>query len=333
MTLTLDPRRPVLWRTPDSLQVGLDDPPVMLSSVAVGHERMLAGLAVGVTRGGLALLGHEAGLTSEEIEQFFHRIQPALLAAPVLSPASIEIDGAGPTADKMMRRLREVGIAVGRNAAGHNGVGQNIAGNNAAGWNTAGRIAVTPHADAAAQGSPDTEGAKANHFAVIFGNYVLEPERRGRWLRRDIPHLPVVYSDVSVALGPFIEPGYGPCLYCLELHRRDTDESWPALASQLLGKSSSAQTPFVASETAVLATRILYQRIRNGAARTAVSVTLNTESGELSRREWHAHPECACSGMPEVSASVRREIATANFAPVAGRSRQTTRDEAAREPA
>lgn len=294
MTLTLDPRRPVLWRTPHSLQVGLDNPPVMISGVTLGHERMLAGLAIGLTPAGLALIGREAGLTDAQVEDFARDITPALTAKTASHTMTVEIDGVGATADRLGYRLREAGFELGLAAS---------------------------HDD------------HVSDFAVITGDYVLDPERRGKWLRRDIPHLPLVYSDLSVTIGPFIEPGAGPCLYCLELHHRQSDEAWPALASQLLGKSSSAPSPFIASEAATLATRAVLRRARYGPESVATSITLNIESGDLTSRSWQAHPECACAGLHLVSGSGRQGIAKENSLLVAGRLRRTTTDEAASVPA
>ena len=77
---------------------------------------------------------------------------------------------------------------------------------------------------------------------MLVGHYVLEPARHRRWLRRDIPHLPVVFSDGEIRVGPLVEPGHGPCLYCLELARVDEDPAWPAIACQLVGRDAPTET-------------------------------------------------------------------------------------------
>lgn len=38
------------------------------------------------------------------------------------------------------------------------------------------------------------------------------------WLRRSIAHLPVIARSGSVAIGPMVVPGAGPCLTCIRLH-------------------------------------------------------------------------------------------------------------------
>lgn len=302
MTLTLDPRLPVLWRTPDSVQVGVDDPPVVLTNVSTAHERMLAALAIGLTPQGLALIGTESGLNAVEVADFKSAILPALATPHVALSACVDVDGFGPTADRLEGRLREAGLHPRR---------------------------VHPQSDSPAEpASP-----RQPEFAVIIGDYVLHPERRGRWLRRDIPHLPLVYGDTSVTIGPFIEPGAGPCLYCLELHRTDADPAWPALASQLLARSSSAQTPFIASEAATIATRMVLRRVGSGAADSSVSVTLDVETGARRQQSWSAHPECACAGPSIVSEQYRPETDRESSAKSAGHATATTKDAAACVPA
>ncbi len=288
MTLTLDPRLPLLWRTPDSLQCGVDKPPVVLQGVSTAHERMLDALAIGLTPQGLALIGTEAGLTAAQVADFERAIRPALLTPKVSISVNVDIDGFGPTADRLDWRLREAGL-------------------------------LSRRAPACSEGATEIPPESPPTFAIIVGEFVLDPERRGRWLRRDIPHLPIVYGDESVMIGPFIETGTGPCLYCLELHRRDADPAWPALASQLMGTVSAAQQPFIASEAATIATRLVLSRMRNGAAASATSLTVDVETGGCRRQTWQAHPECACAG---ISLGITNSNANSNSAHAASLSAQ-----------
>lgn len=56
MILRLDPRWPLVWRTPTSVQVGIDPPLVILDPISELEERLLAAIAVGVSESGLAML-------------------------------------------------------------------------------------------------------------------------------------------------------------------------------------------------------------------------------------------------------------------------------------
>src|ERR1700754_4054106 len=70
-------------------------------------------------------------------------------------------------------------------------------------------------------------------FAILVADWVVSPADHGSWLRRDIPHLPVVLGDSGATIGPFLEPGSCPCLLCVHRARADADPAWPPIASQL----------------------------------------------------------------------------------------------------
>ena len=303
MILALDPRFPLLWRSPTSLQLGVDRPVTVLPTVSVAHERMLAALQVGIPSPGLDLLGSESGLDERELAAFRRAIEPALLVRRGPVKARVIVAGSGPTADRLVWRLREAGLDP-------HPIGEGP-------WSESALAAA---------------GLADGDLAVLVGHYVLDPELRGFWLRRDLPHLPVIYGDATVRIGPLIEPGWGPCLYCLERHRADADPAWPVLATQLLGRRSAAESPFVAGEAATIAARLLLAR-GSGAASDATSITLDIETGALERRSWPPHPDCACSGLPALSAETPRGSATASSHRADARSTPTTRDEAVAVPA
>ncbi len=346
MTLTLDPRYPLVWRTPDSLQLGVDEPPVVLESVTLGHERMLSALSIGLTPAGLTLIGTESGLTVAQVEDFHRRVQPALIERRERPRARVAITGIGtgigagigigigaharadaspsPTIDRLVWRLEEAGLEphlIDRHP-----------------------VAGKPDANKPDAGTA-LHSVGATDFAIIVAHYVLDPEVRGMWLRRDIPHLPIVFGDTSVTIGPMIEPGIGPCLYCLELHHKHADPAWPALASQLLRMRSTAETPFLASEVATIATRLILTRLlatdraappvtaSAPAPAPAPALRLDAETGEQTRWLHSRHPDCACGGIADVSAPVLREIGTARSRQNAVRSMPPTTTGAVSVPA
>ena len=189
MVIRLDPRYPLVWRSPDTIQFGIDRPVLVLPGVSRAQEHVLAALRGGVPHAGAVMLGRQAGGAPDDILAFLHALAPVLettdLETTVLDetaldetalepaeavPITVCVDGAGPTADRIRGLLRDLGIST---------------------WLT--------------DADPD--------LAVVVGHYVLEPARHRRWLRRDIPHLPVIFSDAEIRVGPLVEPGRGPCLY------------------------------------------------------------------------------------------------------------------------
>jgi len=275
MVLRLDPRFPLIWRTPQSLQFGLDRPRVVLQAVSHADEMVIAALVTGVSSSGARMIGRSAGLDDNGFAALMRALEPALQHAVTrITPASVVVTGDGETAHLIRALLGASGVAI---------------------------IA--------------DESEAHPEIAVMVAHFVIEPEDHGRWLRRDIPHLPVVFSDETVRIGPIIHPGAGPCLYCLERHRTDSDSVWPAMASQLWRRRSGLESPLVAQEVAttvarlVLAHRILHRiappKVMDDAAvmddtaaiGDAAAIEIDAATGERILREWRSHPECGCGSL------------------------------------
>jgi bacteriocin biosynthesis cyclodehydratase domain-containing protein len=262
MVLRLDPRFPVVWRTPSSVQLGVDPPAVIVETLTEAQERMLSALIVGVSEPGLTMLarGHDAERTA-----LLAALTPAL-EAPRAESITPEVAISGP--DGLVAPIAHV-----------------LAGSG---------VRVLVAADAG-----DLRDARP-HLAIAAGHFVLEPQLHAFWLRRDVPHLPVVLGDTSITIGPMIEPGAGPCLLCLELHRRDGDAAWPALATQLLGRRSHAESAVLVTEAAGIAGRAVLARLTEGPG-PAHSVRVDAATGRREARGWAVHPECGCTGLDALS--------------------------------
>ncbi|CAN5237722.1 hypothetical protein BH09ACT5_BH09ACT5_19810 [soil metagenome] len=269
MILRLDPRLPLVWRTPASVQLGVDPVVVVIDDVTETDERMLSALSVGVSETGLAMI---AGCGPEERDALLEALGPAVLRVP-LTPvtATVAVHGSEALASSIASTLAHSGIDV----------------------------VTGPDAAALAERRPA--------LAIIAAQYVLPPELHALWLRRDVPHLPVVMGDAAVTVGPVIEPGDGPCLLCLELHRRDLDGAWPAIAAQLLGRRSRAETPVLVMEGAAAASRLALERLAAGAG-AAASLRIYAATGRREVRNWQAHPECGCRGIAHL---MGREVSPA----------------------
>ena len=264
MVYALDPRIHRVWRTPDVLQFGIDRIRLLLDGVSTAEERMLAALDAGVTLPGLALSAGK-GVRPDDVQRFLDRIAPVLAPARrAANPRRIVIDGAGATAALLLAILRDEGADV----------------RSALRWDD-------PFVDAA-------------DAAVIVGGFALAPERHRPWLQRDIPHLPVVFGDEAVRIGPFVRPGIGPCLVCIDLHRADEDADWPAIASQLHTRQPRRESRLVSALAASAAAHALLAALdacpdeRPG---WATSVSVHYASGRPSERDWSAHPRCGCLGL------------------------------------
>jgi bacteriocin biosynthesis cyclodehydratase domain-containing protein len=266
MVLKLDPRATMVWRDPFSLQFGVDPARAVLREVSSSEERMIAALASGVSRSGLTMIAQSSGSDERVIENLIARVDALLVddEEPQIQKV-VNIAGTGPTVDRIAETLVQSGVLV--------------------------RVSVRASTEPCDLG-------------LAVGHYVLDPDSYGFWLRRDLPHLPIIFGDETVAIGPLVEPGVTACLYCLEHHRRDADASWSAIASQLWGRVSASETPLVSREVAAIASRIIMTRLADKrvgvTVAAATSLRLSVDTGQSIRRDWMPHPGCGCIRLPGV---------------------------------
>jgi bacteriocin biosynthesis cyclodehydratase domain-containing protein len=290
MMIRLNPRHPLVWRSPDTIQLGIDRPVVVLHGLTQALEQVLAAVQVGVPLSGAVMLGQHAGATEAEVLDLVRALDPALLGVAADAPPRpvdaagarpepwVLLDGEGATAERIRRVLVALGVPL---------------------------------------GPPGRVTSRSPALAVIVGHFALEPARYARWLRRDVPHLPVVFSDSEVRIGPVVTPGTGPCLYCLELHRMDADEAWQAIASQLLFRRAATETPARSLDVACRVVELVQDHLRDPPALTsqriqpAQSLVITVDTGAVTRREHLPHERCACRALPE-NVTVPEESAAAN---------------------
>ena len=256
MVLRLDPRLPVVWRTPTSIQFGISLPVVIMHDVTIAAERMIAALEKGVTDAGVAMIGQSAGASAAEVVELLAALRPALLPPRESRLHRVLIVGTGTTTQRLVQVLASAGFDV---------------------W-IAGDVAAAEAQDC--------------DFAIAVGHFVIDPSLYGIWLRRDIPHLGVVLSDAAVSIGPLIQPGRSACLYCLQFYATESDPAWPAMASQLWGRRSLVDTELVASEVAARAARIVIGWFQSSPHNQ--QETLDVASGQVSTAEFLPHPSCGC---------------------------------------
>jgi hypothetical protein len=130
-------------------------------------------------------------------------------------------------------------------------------------------------------------------LVVLVADWVLAPADHLAWLNRDAPHLPVVVSERSISVGPFVEPGAGPCLHCVHLARVDADPAWPAVATQLLGRAGRQVAELERVEASAFIARRVLERLAGQRGR-GLSWRLDAAGG-VSARGWARHPDCRCA--------------------------------------
>lgn len=155
-------------------------------------------------------------------------------------------------------------------------------------------------------------GGTSPDVVVIIGHHVLRPAQTAVCLRRDITHLPIVFGDSLVRIGPLITPGDGPCLHCVYLENVATDPSWHILAAQLLGRKSLLETERTCGEVASLVSRLVDNAHRPAASlhwadrvhpneglHRGEAIVFEARTGRKTRVTFRQQPECACQALPQ----------------------------------
>lgn len=134
-------------------------------------------------------------------------------------------------------------------------------------------------------------------LAVLVAPWLVLPADAAVWLRRDVPHLPIVLGDRTVTVGPLVRPGETPCLHCLELARIDADPAWPAVAGQLLALPAPEPGALATAHALSLAARTVLRAL-GGEEPSGRQTVLDTVTGSVGERTWSRHPECRCAAPP-----------------------------------
>jgi hypothetical protein len=142
---------------------------------------------------------------------------------------------------------------------------------------------------------------KPPDLVVLVAMGALPPDAGAPWLRRGIPHLPLVVQGHRVQVGPLIVGGDGPCLTCLDLHRRDRDAAWPAVLSQLAARGSFRSHASISLESTLTAmttgaTAMIAHTFLDGQPVPAgLSLELSLPWPTIQVRRWFSHPLCGCT--------------------------------------
>lgn len=264
MAPRIDPALPLVWRSPTTLQLGAAAPRVVVHDAGSLETGLISALRSGASVPTLRTIGGGLGASPSDVDALLAELAPAFMAEPHEPDAPAQRPTVLVDADQPLAGLVSSGLGL---------LGYEVS---------------TAPADEA----PDGVAA-----VVIGATWVVSPARHLPWLRRDVPHLAIVFDDEGVRVGPFVEPGAGPCLRCIDLARRDTDAAWPLIAAQLAGRPAATATTRATFDAATFAAALVDDRLRWGATPlAAASVRLSgaRAMGQESRHPHDPHAECGC---------------------------------------
>lgn len=144
-------------------------------------------------------------------------------------------------------------------------------------------------------------------------------------------HLSVVLREADACVGPFVVPGSGPCLRCLDLHRTDLDDAWPTVAAQLVTAPPLGGTPrrgtlptgepgVLAGVCAALAAAEVLAHLDGRTPRTrGTTIEIAMPDVLPQTRRWEVHPHCGCTSLPPASPPASPPAPASARSPVADR--------------
>lgn len=141
-------------------------------------------------------------------------------------------------------------------------------------------------------------------LVVAVRTGALDASRYDGLLREDVPHLAVLLRERDAVVGPLVRPGSTCCLRCLDLHRRDRDPEWPRVVPQLASRAAAAEDPVLSGLAVALAVAQGLTALdrRTDPACLGATLEIALPDGTTVVRDWPAHHECGCLGLPTRSA-------------------------------
>lgn len=267
MGIRIDPTLEFVWRDPATVQLGVDPPRAVVPVPTTGEERFLSALRRETGRDALSGVAAAAGCAPEVAARVLGAASPAVVDVLPEPLARVEVHGAGAVPDALAEMLCGEGVTVARTRA--------------------------------PRGGPVALPEQEPRLAVVVADHVVDPVLRAAWTRRGVPHLAVVVGDGCVRVGPFVVPGDGPCLQCVEYARADEDPAWPAIAAQVWGRPAAPLSPWRVAAVAAAATRLLVERLPRATQHAgADQLVFARDDLSVSRRPVAPHPRCACRSLP-----------------------------------
>ncbi|GAA3339763.1 hypothetical protein GCM10017714_16750 [Curtobacterium pusillum] len=267
MGIRIDPTLEFVWRDPTTVQLGVDPPRAVVPVPTTGEERFLCALRRETGREALSGLAAATGCPPGVAARLLGAASPAVVDVLPEPLARVEVHGTGSLPDAVTDLLSGEGVTVARTSA--------------------------------PRGGPVAMPAQDPRLAVVVADHVVDPALRAAWTRRGVPHLAVVVGDGRVRVGPFVVPGAGPCLQCLEYARVDDDPAWPAIAAQVWGRPAAPLSPYRIAAIAAAAVRMLLERLPLVTQRPQdEQLVFERDDLSVTRRPVVFHPRCACRALP-----------------------------------
>jgi bacteriocin biosynthesis cyclodehydratase domain-containing protein len=270
----IDPTLAIVWRSEHQLQFGAPDARAVLDCPHRIHLDLVHLLRQGAAVETLETIAAAIGGSRDDVAAVLTALEPALV--PPAAPA------------RPARRRVPPPVVI----AGHDRTAATIAG----------ALGLLGHRVTRAPAGAPLLSDEPAHLVVLIEDRVIPTSLHLPLLRRDLPHLPVVFGDGDVTVGPLVVPGASACLRCVDLTRRDADEAWPLIAAQLTAQPAVPRAARLELSAAASAVRAIDARLTgHGTALDGVAEVIPRDGSRPQRLTYAPHPECGCGAHPETA--------------------------------
>ncbi len=294
----IDPRLAVVWRSPEALQFGAPRARAVLERPSQVDLDLIRLLRRGVRRETLEAVADGLDAEPGSIDALLAAVAPALAEEPqpTASVSGRSADGPAPAGSA------RTGSASAGSTVVVAGTGPAVTalrtGIRLLGYRVPSWPGASGDQDEAGTAAPSGPAEPTlPRLVLLVGERVIAPDDHLPLIRRDLPHLPVVFGDDAATVGPLVVPGETACLRCIHLSRRDSDAAWPAIAAQLADQPAAQRPARTELEAAIAAMRMADDLLAGRAVDDGVARVIPYDGSKPDRLRHRPHPECGCRAL------------------------------------
>jgi hypothetical protein len=305
MALKINPFHQLVWRSPNTLQIGTDFRSRVIERLTPAQERLIDSLYYGIPESQLSAVAKQIRLPESELNSLMEQLSPLLIkTTDAWEPSRIGIgervqaslDNGAEDGEILSRRAECVvqverldatglGLTLALAAAG---VGTVLSPDHSKVTDADSASNLYPRAllgyqrfqaaklilDSSWPGSRLISAARVfkstpkPQLVVLTSQQVTPLEEIGRWRTLRMPHLEIRYHSTGVDVSPVVTAD-SPCLLCREHYAQDVDSDHLAMVAQL----ANAELKFDDSATRLVGTGLAAQQILRYLDRAGTSVT------------------------------------------------------------
>lgn len=324
MTRKLNPFHQQLWRSNNSIQLGLGDSAVVLEAVTANQQRFINALQHGFAESQVEAIANQVKLPYLQAQELLAKLDGLLLEdSPALAEnldwnqATVQVVDQSPELVRASLDRSALGQAVLRERANRSvlitsgditshvlvqllaqsGVGQIWVRPSvrSAMLDTGIGVGVIKNLDQARAST-----LRAVDLVLHSGQQVIDPRTYRHWIGMGLAQLGIAFQPTGVTVSAVRRPLENGCLRCEHLENCDADPEWGVLAAQLLTSQLRFDDTSTRSVAAGLAS---HQSLRwldqQGGFSGSVppedyGYRFSSVSGSVTRLEQRRHPECDC---------------------------------------